>query len=208
MHFPHRLQRDAPAGTIAGCALALGIVLLAIGAFPVYMTLTHDEPGQRGFFYVFGGGFGLVGLLLVYSGIHQFFAMKTPETIVEMNAPALERGATVEFFFRQPGPASLESMRANLVGEERWATYVSSSRGRKTNWHTKHLGTFNFLDHGEAEIGSMPLDVLASLEVPRDIEPTREEAGDDRRSFGWKVEVWGKVRGRADFRHAFEVTVE
>lgn len=156
----HRLERNAQPAATAGCALAIGIVLLAIGALPVYMTITHDEPGSRTFYYIVGGGFGLVGLLLVYSG------------------------------------------------EERWATYVSTSKGRRTNWQTKHLGTFNFLDHGVAEINHVPLDVLAPLEVPREIAATREEHGDDRRSISWKVEVWGNVRARADFMHAFPVTVE
>jgi hypothetical protein len=204
----HRLQRDAPPAAMAGCALAIGIVLLAIGALPIYMTITHDEPGQRGFYYVVGGGFAAVGLLLLYSGIQQFFAMKTPETIVEMETRTLARGATVAFRFVQPGPAELQSLRANLVGEERWATFVRRSGRPHTNWHTRHLGTFNFLDRGAIDIGHEPLEVAAALEVPRGIEATRLEHGDDRRSISWKVEVWSNVRGRADFMHAFPVTVE
>lgn len=177
---------------MAGCALTLGLLLLTIGAFPIYMTITHDEPGKRGFMYVFGGAFAAVGLLLVYSGVHQYLAMATPETIVEMETPALKRGATVGFFFRQPGPAAMQSLRANLVGEERWATYYSSSKGRKTNWHTKHLGTFNFLDNGKADIGKVPLDLLASLAVPDDIDPSCEESGDERRSITWKWRCGGR----------------
>src|SRR5688500_15975704 len=117
-HFPIRLERNAPAGAMAGCALAIGLLLLAIGAFPVYMTLTHDEPGQRTFYYIVGGGFAAVGVLLLYSGIHQFFAMATPQTIVEMETQTLRRGTTVDFLIRQPGPVTLQSLRANLVGEE------------------------------------------------------------------------------------------
>lgn len=193
---------------MAGCALTLGIVLVAIGAFPIYMTITHDEPGERTLYYIVGGGFGLVGLLLLYAGIHQFFAMATPQTIVEMETRTLRRGERVDFLFRQPGPVSLHSLRVSLVGEERWARWVSHGSRRRIDWQTKHLGTFNFLDHGSAEVGPVPLDVLSSLDVPGDIAVSREEHGDDRRSITWKVEVWGKVRGRADFRHAFAVTVE
>lgn len=206
--FPHRLQPDAPAGAMAGCALAIGLFLVALGALPVYMTITHDEPGKRGFFYVVGGGFGSVGLLLVYSGIHRFLAMATPETIVSMAEPTLRRGARVEFLIRQPGPVELESLRVNLVGEERWAKYVHRGGRRETSWQTKHLGTFNFLDHGAMDVASEGLEVVSALEVPRDIERSHGERGDDRRSVSWKIEVWGNVRRRADFMHAFPVTVE
>src|SRR5690349_12640050 len=113
-HFSVRLERNAPAAAMAGCALSIGLLLIAIGAFPIYMTVTHAEPGSRGFFYLFGGAFGAVGLLLLYSGIHQYFAMATPQTVVEIESATLRRGSTVDVLVRQPGPASLQSLRANL----------------------------------------------------------------------------------------------
>ena len=206
-HFRYRLERSAPRGAMAGCALLLGVVLTAIGVFPIYMTITHDEPGKRGFFYIWGGAFIAVGLLLVYSGIHQFLARATPETIVELDAPTLRRGASIEVLFRQQGPVSLESLRANLVGEERWATWVHRDGTRDPSWHVRHLGTFNFLDHPAVDIPDL-LDVFATLDVPPDVKPTRGPHGDDHRSVRWSIEVWGKVRDRADFMHAFPIVVE
>lgn len=214
-HLPVRLERDTPAGVQAGCTLILGLIVSAIGAVPILMTIRHDEPGERGFFYVFGGVFLLVGVLLLYSGAVQMFARATPETIVELGDRTLRRGQTMKICLQQPGPASMKSLRANLVGEERWATqssrYNSTTKQseRHTNWHTEHLGPFNIIDHGGAEIlDRAPLIVPGRFAVPESLTPSHEERGDDRRSVTWWIEVWGKVHGRADFNHRFRVVVE
>lgn len=199
---------------MAGCALTISLVLFAVGAFPIYMTITHDEPEKRTFYYVFGGVFIAVGLLMLYSGIHQRLAMVTPETVVELESRVLKRGSVIRICIQQPGPVKMKSLRANLVGEEKWMTehsrWNSSTKQSDTEqeWHTKYLGTFNMVDHGEAEVmDGVPLVIDAKFTVP-DVPPTKEASGSDRGSVSWAIEVWGKVHRRADFMHRYEVFVQ
>jgi hypothetical protein len=207
-----RLSRDGSAAAMAGCATMLGVLLIAIGAFPIYMTMKHDGPGEHALYFIVGGGFALVGLLLLYSGVMQQFARATPETIVTADVPFV-RGRRASVTIEQPGPVSLISLRVNLVGEEKWATSrsgrsaTSGMTRRDTSWHTKHLGTFNVLSVNDVDVGPEPLVAHGELDVPQDLEPSRERHGDDRRSVEWRLEVWGKVRGRADFMHPFVVIV-
>ena len=141
-----------------------------------------------------GGGFALVAALLFFMGVvQQTLALVTPETIVECDATEFRRGASLAFRFRQPGSAAFESLRANLAGEKR--TRV------RNNWKSQHLGTFNFFDSGAFQA---PLEKYASLGVPPSIEPSRDDVHE---KVIWNVEVWGKVRRRADFQHVYRVEV-
>lgn len=207
-HLRIRLERQTPAKTQAGCAIAIGIFLIIAGAIPITLTIANDPPGERLFFYLWGGAFAAIGLLVLYSGIVQKLALKWPETIVESENEILRRGDAVQFYFQQPGPVSLISLRANLVGEERWATRRSRRNAASgLDHHTRHLGTFNFLDIGERDVSAEePLELFASLEVPPDIPPSKG-GGALEKSVFWKIEVWGKVKGGADFMHPFDVTV-
>jgi hypothetical protein len=200
-----RLQRIET--TSAGRGLAAALVVMILGTAAIGLAIELEPPGHRTPFYLFGGAFIAIGLLLLYGAIHRKLSAKTPPTIVEAPDDTLRRGASVELLIRQPGPVRLASLRANLVGEERWITRPRHGRDRHVNWQSKHLGTFNFLEYGEAAIDTKPLEVFATLEVPREIAPSHPPRGDDRRTIAWKIEVWGVVRGRADFLHAFDVTV-
>lgn len=183
-----RLQPQfSRASRIARTAL-VAFVLCAIGGVMLVM-------GGAWMPYVIGGGFALFGLLCAYSAIHQLFAIRTPEMTVECDAETLVRGREVRFTFRQPGPASFESLRANLVGEERWFTHRRGKRIR----HVLQLGTFNLYDSGPFEA---PFEDTVIVEVP-----DLPHASDPQHGVDWRLEVWGKVRGRADVQQVFPLHV-
>lgn len=186
-----RLERTTPWAAHIGCSFTLAALLIGLGSLFIY--LSRNEEAFL-LVYIVSGGFIAVGVLILLAGIHQLFAVRTPETIVEIDAERLERGASYRVCLVQQGPVTLDSLRANLVGERR-------VRKGKTRTY-EHLGTFNFFDSGgEVVVGDAPRIWTAQLHVPPDIAPS------DRFEVTWKIEVWGKVRRRADFMHPFEVTV-
>lgn len=185
------LKRNASRGGQIGCTLFITLLLGGI-AVPVlrYPSIHPDEDGKV-LMYIIGGGFGLFSLLLLYAAIHQLFALRSPVTEVHIAAQPLERGAHVRVLLRQRGPMDLESLRANLVGSK-------TTRRRKSTF-TDDLGTFNFFDSGPVVVESgLPLQREAVLKVPKEVLPSGG-------GVAWQIEVWGKVRGRADFQHVFPV---
>lgn len=189
----HPLERNTSRGCQIGCSLFLAVLLGAIGGGAMYKAWQHPETNGNWVIWAVGGAFSLVALFLLYAGIHQIFALKSPLTQVSIEHKQLRRGQRTAFHFRQPGPMELESLRANLVGTR------TERHGKNTKYI--HLGTFNFFDSGPVTIDeSIPLQRNAHLEVPEDIEPTGDRVS-------WQIEVWGKVRGRADFQHVFPVEV-
>lgn len=178
--------------TQIGCTLFLTSLFGGLGYALV-------REGGAWLMYVVGGAFLLFALLLAYATVHQVFALQTKQTRVEISTNALVRGERVQFFFQQAGPVQLESLRANLVGEER-----KRPPGKKADVVT-YLGTFNFFDQGAVDIeGTSPLERTATLHVPESIPASLRVPG---HSIAWKIEVWGKVRGRADFQHVYDVTI-
>lgn len=189
-----RLERSSPRGIQIGCTFALGALLGIIGGGFLLVAYRTQTGGVLA--YIIGGGFAFVALLLLYSAIYQLFAAQTPETIVETDAKTLKQGKSVQFSFRQPGPASFESLRANLVGEEIWFTHRRNRRIR----HVIQLGTFNIYDSGPFEA---PFEETVTVEIPDLPRPS-----DDKHKAEWRLEVWGKVRGRADVQHVFPMELE
>lgn len=192
----YSLSRKSSRGAQIGCTLALAVILGGIGVTALVLAYRHREEGNF-VVYLVGGAFTLVALLLLYSAIHQMFAMRTPETIVEIDSEELARNGEVQLYFRQPGPAQFESLRANLVGEESWWT----GSGKRRRHHVIQLGVFPLFDSGAFDVGEhTPYEQLVRVripDVPHASDPTHAET--------WQLEVWGKVRGRADFQHVFPV---
>lgn len=193
--LPVRLERAGSRGCYLGCTFLLAAILLGV-SIPI-LTIARRAGEDSFVVWVVGGGFGLVGVLLLLTGIHQTFALRSKETIFEIDASELARGAEHRICLIQRGPIRLESLRANLVGTRN--TGVGKSR------KTDYLGTFNLFDSGEAEIGpDAPRTWISRVTIPPDIPPTLDSPLE---TVTWKFEVWGKVRGRADFMHPFEVTI-
>jgi hypothetical protein len=168
------------------CALCLG----GMAAFFWY--------GDTGLFHYLAVLPALFALLLVYNGFHALLASSTPPTTVELPPHPLKIGRSVKVIVRQFGPAKLSSLRANLVCE-RIEKFVKRSR-RITFPHQ-----INFLDRPACEL--MPNETKAfeaTLAIPEDAEPSCVGVSLD---VLWRIEVWGKVIGGADFMRPFEIEV-
>jgi MFS family permease len=202
----HRLERQGTRAGQVGGALVIGVLLGAVAGALIYYPAAYPDADDRIAMYAIGGFLALLALVLVYSGVHQWFAMKTPETIVEMTEAVLTRAAEVHLLFRQPGPVSLQSLRANLVGEESWTVIVGTGGSQRTSTRVKYLGTFNILDSGPEDVDEHGFaERYVTFMVPGEIPPSGGTA--EHHQVAWKIEVWGKVRGRADFYHPYRVQV-
>jgi hypothetical protein len=140
----------------------------------------------------------LLGLLMLYNGIHSLFASRTPPTTLQLDSSPLRRGQATGLVIRQEGPVLLKSLRANLVcerivrepGKSRTITYPCQA---------------NFFDSGPCEVPRMGTEEFrATVPVPPDAEPSLISAG---LIVSWRIEVWGKVRSNADFMRPFDVEV-
>ncbi|HEY0140040.1 MAG TPA: hypothetical protein VGF48_04035 [Thermoanaerobaculia bacterium] len=190
----HPLKRDTPRGAQIGCSLFLALLLGGIGIGITYKAYAHPESDGNWIIWTVGAAFSIIGLLLLYAAIHQLFSVKSPVTEVSLEHKKLLRGRRTAVLIRQRGPMELESLRANLVGT-RWIR-------RRKSTYSEDLGTFHFFDSGPATIDeSIPLQRNTHIDVPEDIEPSEPNNT-------WAIEVWGKVRGRADFQHVFPVEVD
>jgi len=191
-HLRYALSRSSSRGVQIAGTLFLAIVI----AIPASLILGQDERSLLS--WLFGGVFAVVALLLVYSAIHQLLALRTPQTIVECDSAVFKRGTPVILYFRQPGPATVASLRADLVGEESW---VIGKRRRSRS--TRSLGTFNLFDSGPFTMtASQPWEQDVTVQVPDLPQPS-----DAKHDVQWRLVVTGRVRGRADFEHAFPVRV-
>jgi hypothetical protein len=180
------LRRQSTRGAQIAVTLGIGVVLAALPLF----VFTRPAPLIA---RIVAGAFGIVSLLLFYSALHQLFALRTPETLVECDADELRRGKEVRLRFRQSGSASFESLRANLVGDEHWTELVPGHRRVR---RYQHIATVNIYDSGAF---TAPFDETVTVRIPPDL-PRASVKGRGER---WRLEVWGNVHGRADVQHVF-----
>ena len=209
--LPVRLTRDTPWGRAIGCALFLGLILTGIASgvgFLIRQHPTHEEGTWIP--YVVIGAFGFVGLCLIWSGIHQWFASRVRETILEIDTEQAKPGSTVRACFRQEGPVTLNSLRANVRCVERRHTWKtrSNSDGDSETYRTtdeKELWTENILDEQPGGIQAEEFwEQSVSFTIPDDY-PTSLDTDD--LEIVWKIEVWGRVHLWPDFMHSFEFKV-
>jgi hypothetical protein len=141
----------------------------------------------------------LLALLVLYSGIHALFASRTPPTTLKLDAAPLRVGQSTGLVIRQTGPVLFESLRANLICER-----SERKPGQKNRAVTYPCQT-NFFDSGPCEVARMHVqEFRAAVTVPGDAEPSTDGG---RLRIEWRIEVWGKVKGNADFMRAFGVEV-
>jgi len=197
-----RLARESPWKAQIGCSAVLALIVASPGLFIGYMTWTRDHSDNRTAILWFSGVFVAVGVLLLLSAIHQAFAVRSPETMIEIDPGELTAGSVMRIRVIQPGPIRLRSIHANLAGEE--TTWVSSSSNRKSSRSIKYLGPYRMFEMGHEEIADgETLEREASFDIP-DI-PATDESGEKKTR--WKIEVWGRVAWWPDFMHPFPVQV-
>jgi hypothetical protein len=207
MSAPIRLVRETPAAGQAGCATTIGVFLIALGLI-IGLGMRSDAPRpatNEWLVYVVGGGFSLVGLIVVILGIKMFLATRVPETIVEVDKTPLSAGDTFQVTARQPGPVRLTSLRVNLVGEQLTRREVWRDGKRRIDTDRRIIHQANVLDlrdisiqHGEEVVRRGTAMVPADVRLA-DIEGEKQVV--------WRLEVWGQVRGWVDFGHPFVMDV-
>src|SRR5438045_667249 len=145
-----RLTREQPWTAQIGCAFAVSLIVAAPGIFVGYMTWFHDTSRNRTMMFVFAAVWIAVGLIVLMSSVVQAIAVRSPETLVEIDPPELTPGEPVRIRIIQPGPLRLKSLHANLAGEE--MTYKISGGAEKRTRMTRYLGPFRMLDIGRQNV--------------------------------------------------------
>lgn len=209
--LPVRLKREQPWGRAVGCALFIGVLLSAIaGGAALVVRNVPDAQKDKWAVYVFIGVFGLVGLAMLAAGVHQWFASRVHETIVEIDLEQIRRGGNAQVCFRQEGPVTLNSLRANVRCVERkhhWKTRSGSDGGSETYKTTdeKDLWTQNILDEEPGRVQAEEFwEKSISFTVPNDYPASLTT---DNLEIVWKIEVWGRVHLWPDFMHPFVIQV-
>jgi hypothetical protein len=202
-----RLEREAPAVRQAGCATIIGVVLTVLGGgFLLALQNEALRPdSHQWLFYVVGGGFFVVGLVLVILAIKMFLATRLPETIVEVDRMPVRAGKPFQVTVRQPGPIRLKSLRLNLMGEQLTSRQVWRNGQRRTETDRLLIHQVNVLDLKDLTI--LPGEEIArqgEATVPKEIQLADVE-GEKR--VVWRLEVWGRVRGWVDYGHPFVIEV-
>lgn len=200
-----RLTRQSPWKAQVGCGFALAFIVAAPGLFIGYMTYTRDHSDNRNAMFAFSAVWVVVAILVLLSNIHQAIAMRSPETMIEIDPGELKPGEPLRIRVIQPGPLSLQSIHANLSGEDTTISYSRNERVTHTKRNTKYLGPFRMIEVERYDIaGGEQLEREATFQIPPDI-PASLESSD--RTIRWKIEVWGRVAWWPDFMHPFPVTV-
>ena len=195
-----------PAGRV-GCLLTLAAVLLVIGGGIVAAFVV--DPSGRGDMWVMpvvGGGFSLVGALLLYAGMRGARGLKIPEPEVSIEQGVrLAPGAAVRVRLRQPGPMTVESLRLRLCCERVYERQMRPNSAATVE--DRELLWEQVLEQvrGERVAAGAALEREATLRLPADARPTGPAADGAIR---WRIEVWGEAGFmRATYR-AFEIDVQ
>ena len=202
-----RLEREAPAAAQGGATVIIGIFLTILGgAFLLGMRNEALRPGTNGWVIdVVGGGFSLVGVVLLILGIKMILMSRLPETIVEVEKMPVRAGELLQFTVRQPGPIRLESLRVNLVAEQITKREVWRNGRRQIETDRRLIHQHNVVDlEGVTIEPGNEIARKAGVMMPARIDLADIEG---RATVVWKLEVWGRVRGWVDFGHAFVVDV-
>jgi hypothetical protein len=202
-----RLEREATVAGQAGGALAIGLILTVLGGGMLWLLRSDVSRGGQNewLFYVVGGGFSAVGLVMVILGVKMWLMTRLPETIVEVDRMPVRAGVPFEVIVRQPGPIRLKSLRLNVVGEQLTTRDVWRSGERETETERHLIHQNNVLDLRNLAIGrGEEVARKGQATVPTNVTLVDIEG---EKTIVWKLEVWGRVRGWVDFGHPFVIEV-
>lgn len=169
-----------------GCAVVLGgmaMLFFASGAPP--FTWASVLPA-------------LLALLLLYNAVHSLLAGQTPPTTLKLRT-TLKPGEETEVVIRQGGPVRFHSLRANLICER--IERPQPERDRVMSYPCQS----NVFDSGACEIREGAVREFSFvLTIPADAEASLESV---KLKIRWRLELWGRVRGRADFMRPFDLEI-
>ena len=203
-----RLTRATPFSAELGCTFLIFLVLAAVAALGI--AAGRSDPGSENNWvaYVVGGGFGFFALLVLWSWIRQMATRGIKETIVELSVRPLHIGQSATIALVQQGPATLSSLRANLICVEttvrRIASGKSDTRRQIIEDYTVQHNIFDAshlrVAHGDVWHESR------EFTVPTEGKPTQ---GEDTEEYyvRWRIEVWGRAGLIGSFMHPFPVKV-
>ena len=203
-----RLTRTTPS---LGCSFAIGVILTGLATL-AWIFREHASSGKNGWLiYVFCGGFGFFGVLVLWAWFRQMLMLRVPVPIVEISHQPFRVGGKAKIALIQQGPAKLKSLRANLVCLEQHITWRERSGGdgdgggSYRDVREKLIYTQNLV--------SMPF-VMASKEggwhtqqeftIPADAKPSEET---DTHAILWRIELWGKGVFLGSCMHPFPIEV-
>jgi hypothetical protein len=196
----------APAGRV-GCLLVLAAVLLAIGGGIVFAYVAH--PAGKGDMWVMpvvGGGFALVGALLLYAGVRGARGLKIPEpeVFIDDGVPLLP-GAVVQLRLRQRGPMTVDSLQLRVCCERLYERQVRANSSATVE--DRELLWEQLLAEVKDEriAAGAVLEREVTLRLPADARPTGPATADG--TIRWQVEVRGEAGFMRATHRAFEIRV-
>ena len=197
-----RLERETPRKIQLWGTLLTGTVLLSAAAGGLASLWLVDVQDSRlpltAMVVLFGG----LGLCITGVFLHQSFAIWVPETIVEIERGAIRPGKSIRVCFQQPGPLRLASLKANVVCLELLDRPSDTTQAEK-------------LIYSQCILDSGPKLILAGAShvcqidfcLPPSVHASGRDRCDAKRSYVWKIEVWGRVRWWPGFMHAYLIRV-
>jgi hypothetical protein len=210
----HRLVRETPWSSNLGCGLIAALITGAVGGVTLFMEHLHPTETENAWVIpTIGWVFVGVALLIVYSSIHQKFAVRSPETIIAVEADEFRPGTSVRVHILQPGPLRMQSLRVNLWGLSVTTTPNKTSTRDLTTTKNEYLGTFNFFEQKDFDIpAGKVFHGVGEMQIPAGAPPSGKSGTlhgpEGWRNVTWRIEVWGKVRRAADFEHPFVIEVK
>ena len=200
------LTRDMARTTAVGCTALLGLAPGLVGAAILFVSHRYyagwDWEHDAGSL-VIGAVFVLVGAAMLMLAVQQAFAIHAPETIVAIRPQVLVPGASAELRMVQPGPIRLRSLHARLVCDISARQASATSAGSYTTTRCPHQERIFAVEKTEVPAGGQFAQTV-TFTVPADAQPSTDAA---ERRVTWRIEVWGRVRGGANFMHPFTVAV-
>ncbi len=200
-----RLQSPMSRGGQLGGSLALGLFMGLVVVGLIWGASKEEDFGWA--LLVAAAVIGLLPVLLLWSAFRQAIALVVPTTIVEVSEEPLRPGQTVQFCIKQPGPLTLSSLRANLIGLQRTERKIHRpDEIGNVSTPDKMLLHENILDDRSGRIrAGQTRQWIISFTVPGSLEPTSNQKS---RTTAWKIEVWGRASfGLIGFMHQFPVKV-
>lgn len=202
--LPVRLVAATPS---LGCTFTIGALLTGLAAVAwIFGRETTRQPNGW-LIYVFCGGFGFFGLLVLWSFCRQFLASFVPPAIVEISGQPLVPGRGARIALLQRGPARLRSLRANLVCLEQ---HITLRRNRKPGSPSRQIEeklvhTQNLVDAADIRVlGGDTWREVRDFTIPADAPHSLDS---ETHVILWRIELWGRAGALGSFMHPFPVEV-